>query len=45
MQRVFIAQGSGVTVEYIIAKGSAPVEAFRAVSHAVTQYFGDSDRS
>lgn len=27
-QRVFIASGNGVTVEYIINKGSAPVEAF-----------------
>ena len=32
-------------MEYIIAKGSAPVEAFCAVSHAVARYFGDSDRS
>ena len=32
-------------MEYIIAKGSAPIEAFCAVSHAVAQYFGDSDRS
>jgi len=44
-QQVFIAQGSGVTVEYIITKGSACVEAFRTISHDVARYFGDSDRS
>ena len=44
-QRVFIAQGNGVTVEYIIAKGSTCVEAFRELSHDVARYFGDSDRS
>lgn len=42
---MFIAQGSGVTVEYIIAKGSACVEAFRALSHDVARFFGNSDRS
>ena len=42
-QRVFIAQGNGVTVQYIIEKGSACVEAFRDVTHRVSQFFGDSD--
>ena len=44
-QRIFIAQGSGVTVEYIIAKGSVCVESFQAISHDVTRYFGDTNRS
>lgn len=43
-QRVFIASGNGVTVEYIINKGSAPVEAFRDISHLVANFFGDPDR-
>jgi hypothetical protein len=43
IQRVFIAQGSGVTVEYIIKKGSACVEAFRDISHIVAKFFGDPD--
>jgi hypothetical protein len=43
LQRVFIAGGNGVTVEYIIAKGSACVEAFREVSHSVANFFGDPD--
>ncbi|KAJ7233439.1 hypothetical protein C8J57DRAFT_1090569 [Mycena rebaudengoi] len=43
IKRVFIAGGNGVTVEYIIAKGSACVEAFREVSHSVTNFFGDPD--
>ena len=34
-----------MTVEYIIAKGSACVESFRAISHDVARYFGDPDRS
>jgi hypothetical protein len=42
-QRVFIAQGSGVTMEYIIKKGSACVEAFRDISHIVANFFGDPD--
>jgi len=42
---VFVATGNGVTVQYIIAKGSACVEAFRAISHLVARFFGDSDRS
>ena len=44
IQRVFIASGNGVTVEYIIKKGSAPVEAFRDISHLVANFFGDPDR-
>jgi len=44
-QRVFIAQGSGVTVEYIIQKGSACVEAFREISHLIANFFGDPDRA
>lgn len=42
-QRVFIAQGNGVTIEYIMKKGSACVEAFRAISHDVARFFGDPD--
>ncbi|KAK7028602.1 hypothetical protein R3P38DRAFT_2622936 [Favolaschia claudopus] len=42
---VFIASGSGVTVEYIIQKGSACVEAFRDVTHMVANFFGDPDRA
>jgi hypothetical protein len=42
-QRVFIAQGSGVTVEYIIQKGSACVEAFHEISHLIANFFGDPD--
>jgi hypothetical protein len=33
-----------VTVEYIVKKGSACVEAFREISHLVAQFFGDIDR-
>ncbi|KAJ7586010.1 hypothetical protein C8J56DRAFT_1052373 [Mycena floridula] len=43
--RVFIAQGNGVTVKYIIEKGSACVEAFRDISHLVVNFFGDPDRA
>ncbi|KAJ7195376.1 hypothetical protein GGX14DRAFT_575693 [Mycena pura] len=45
VKRVFIADGNGVTIEYIIAKGSASVEAFREISHSVANFFGDSDRA
>ena len=45
VQRVFIAQGSGVTVDYIIEKGSACVEAFREISHLLANFFGDPDRA
>ena len=44
-QHVFIAQGSGMTVKYIIAKSSACVESFHAISHDVARYFGNSDHS
>lgn len=43
-KRVFIARGNGVTVEYIIKKGSACVEAFRSISHEMAKVFGDPDR-
>ena len=42
-QRVFIASGNGVTIEYIMEKGSACVEAFRDISHRVANFFGDPD--
>ena len=42
-QRVFIAQGSGVTIRYIIKKGSACVEAFWEITHIVSQFFGNRD--
>ncbi|KAJ7817124.1 hypothetical protein B0H14DRAFT_2602244 [Mycena olivaceomarginata] len=45
VKRVFIAAGNGATIEYIIAKGSACVEAFREISHSVANFFGDSDRA
>ncbi|KAJ7455023.1 hypothetical protein B0H11DRAFT_1740201 [Mycena galericulata] len=45
VKRVFIASGSGVTVEYIIQKGSACVEAFRDITHMVANFFGDPDRA
>ncbi|PPQ87531.1 LOW QUALITY PROTEIN: hypothetical protein CVT26_005743 [Gymnopilus dilepis] len=45
MPRVFIAQGNGVTVVYIIRKGSACVEAFRDVTERVSKFFGNPDRS
>ncbi|PPQ76515.1 hypothetical protein CVT24_010876 [Panaeolus cyanescens] len=45
VKRVYIAEGNGVTVDYIINKGSACVEAFRSVSHKIATYFGDPDRS
>ena len=43
LQRVFIAQGNGVTVKYIMEKGSACVEAFREVTNRVSKFFGNSD--
>jgi hypothetical protein len=43
LQRVFIAQGSGVTINYIIQKGSACVEAFREITHIVSQFFRNRD--
>ncbi|KAJ6614111.1 hypothetical protein B0H10DRAFT_1950906 [Mycena sp. CBHHK59/15] len=45
VKRVYIASGSGVTVQYIIQKGSACVEAFRDISHMVANFFGDPDRA
>ncbi|KAJ7845589.1 hypothetical protein B0H14DRAFT_3683147, partial [Mycena olivaceomarginata] len=45
VKRVFIASGSGVTVEYIIRKGSACVEALRDITHMVANFFGDPDRA
>ncbi|KAJ7786981.1 hypothetical protein B0H14DRAFT_3582298 [Mycena olivaceomarginata] len=45
IQRVNIAKGSGVTVKYIIEKGSAPVEAFREVSHQFARTFGFTDHA
>ncbi|KAJ7056308.1 hypothetical protein C8F01DRAFT_1233905 [Mycena amicta] len=45
VKRVFIATGNGVTIEYIMAKGSACVEAFREISHLVANFFGDPDRA
>ncbi|KAJ7367233.1 hypothetical protein DFH08DRAFT_1005503 [Mycena albidolilacea] len=43
IKRVYIASGAGVTVQYIIRKGSACVEAFRDISHLVANFFGDLD--
>ncbi|KAJ7663758.1 hypothetical protein DFH06DRAFT_1324275 [Mycena polygramma] len=45
VKRVNIAKGSGVTIKYIIEKGSAPVEAFREVSHQFARTFGFADRA
>ncbi|KAK6995635.1 hypothetical protein R3P38DRAFT_2800815 [Favolaschia claudopus] len=45
LKRVFIASGSGVTIEYIMRKGSACVEAFRDLTHMVANFFGDPDRA
>lgn len=44
-QRVFIAQGNGVTIEYIVKKGSACVEMFRNASYLVATFFGNPDRN
>ncbi|KAJ6616386.1 hypothetical protein B0H10DRAFT_1879236, partial [Mycena sp. CBHHK59/15] len=51
VKRVFIASGSGVTVDYIICKGSACLEAFRDITHMVAIFLvtltmrGDRKRS
>ncbi|KAJ7807181.1 hypothetical protein B0H14DRAFT_3765051 [Mycena olivaceomarginata] len=45
VKRVFIASGSGVTIEYIMRKGSACVEAFRDITHLFANFFGDPDRA
>ncbi|KAG6835515.1 hypothetical protein H0H93_000635 [Arthromyces matolae] len=42
---IFIALGNGVTIEYIMEKGSANVEALREVVHLISNFFGDSDRA
>ena len=44
-QRIFIAQGNGVTIDYIMNKGSACVEVFRSAAHLVAGFFGDPDRN
>ena len=44
-QQVFNAQGNGVTVTYIIKKGSACVEAFHDVTERISKFFGNPDRS
>ncbi|TFY63199.1 hypothetical protein EVJ58_g3390 [Rhodofomes roseus] len=43
VKRVYIASGNGVTIEYIMEKGSASVEAFRDLSHRVANWSGDPD--
>ncbi|KAI0063040.1 hypothetical protein BV25DRAFT_1765596, partial [Artomyces pyxidatus] len=45
VKRVFIAKGAGVTLKYIIEKGSACVEAFRDISHQFARTFGHADRA
>ncbi|KAF8959381.1 hypothetical protein BDZ97DRAFT_1761417 [Flammula alnicola] len=45
VKRVFIAKGAGVTVQYIIEKGSACVEIFREISHKFARTFGHSDHA
>ncbi|KAJ7803566.1 hypothetical protein B0H14DRAFT_3777036 [Mycena olivaceomarginata] len=45
VKRVNIAKGSGVTIKYIIEKGSAAAEAFREVSHQFARTFGFADRA
>ena len=45
LQSGFIAKGSGVTIEYLIAKGSACVEAFREITHRFATAFGHPDRT
>ncbi|KAJ3543661.1 hypothetical protein NMY22_g3065 [Coprinellus aureogranulatus] len=44
VKRVFIAYGNGVTIQYIMKRGSACVESFRKVSHLIAVFFGDDDR-
>ncbi|KAJ2915315.1 hypothetical protein MD484_g5120, partial [Candolleomyces efflorescens] len=43
VKRVFIARGNGVTVAYIMKKGSACVEAFRSISTKVANFFGSPE--
>ncbi|KAJ7812312.1 hypothetical protein B0H14DRAFT_3752725 [Mycena olivaceomarginata] len=45
VKRVKIAKSSGVTVKYIIEKGSAPVKVFQEVSHQFARTFGFADRA
>ncbi|KAF6744431.1 hypothetical protein DFP72DRAFT_1078616 [Ephemerocybe angulata] len=45
VKRIFIAQGNGVTIDYIMHKGSACVEVFRNASHLVAEFFGNPDRN
>ncbi|GAW01064.1 hypothetical protein LENED_002634 [Lentinula edodes] len=45
VKRVFIAHGDGVTIDYIVQKGSACIEVSREVSHLIANYFGNPDRS
>ncbi|TFK17641.1 hypothetical protein FA15DRAFT_733973 [Coprinopsis marcescibilis] len=44
VKRIYVAQGNGVTIEYIMQKGLACIEAFGCVSHTVATFFGDPDR-
>ncbi|KAH9837857.1 uncharacterized protein C8Q71DRAFT_857035 [Rhodofomes roseus] len=44
VKRVYIAHGNGVSIDYIMKKGSACVEAFRLTSHLFANFFGDPDR-
>ncbi|KAJ8087846.1 hypothetical protein PM082_006699 [Marasmius tenuissimus] len=44
IKRVYLAFGNGVTVQYIISKGSACVEAFRDISRRISRFFGNRDR-
>ncbi|KAJ8089759.1 hypothetical protein PM082_018335 [Marasmius tenuissimus] len=45
IKRVYLAFGNGVTVQYIISKGSACVEAFRDISRRISRFSGNRDRS
>ncbi|KAJ7795466.1 hypothetical protein B0H14DRAFT_3554157 [Mycena olivaceomarginata] len=45
LEQLNFGSSTGVTVQYIIRKGSACVEAFRDISHLVANFFGDPDRA
>ncbi|PPQ79975.1 hypothetical protein CVT24_003795 [Panaeolus cyanescens] len=45
VKRVFIPKGSGVTIDYIMEKGSSCVEIFRELSHKFSSTFGYADRA
>ncbi|KAE9395507.1 hypothetical protein BT96DRAFT_997625 [Gymnopus androsaceus JB14] len=45
VKHVFIAKGNGVTIKYIMKKGSASVEAFCQASHIIANCFGNPDKS